>query len=273
MGKTNNDVAQWISGFCSNGNHEAPGGEYQSGDRPRQQCRGRFELGSHGSGKVHFCACDCHAKINQLFKELNVERVWPDSNWRSPQDQLAFSEAQPKFDLSWLTTWRAPHTPEPLPENAGDLAPTVAEVDSGVSDRQVGDILPPNPSKPAGWEPGEYPRPQGALEWQVKLACDQWVLGAYPNVRELKPLNIARIIGDTRAPSTGAITNILIGWHEIGFAVIQLEAPRFFKGYTEAGISLGIEKLRERSAATKGAASRAASARLRTGQGMRLKRS
>ena len=272
MGKTNKDVARWISGFCGDGNHEAPGGEYKSGDRPRQQCRGRFELGGHGNDKVHICACECHAKISALFESMGVDRVWPDSNWRSPEDQFAFSESQPKFDLSWLREWRAPHTPEPLPENAGDLAPTVAEVDSGTANRTVGDILPPNPTKPAGWEPGEYPRPAGALEWQVKLACDQWVLGAYPNVRELKPLNIARIIGDTRAPSTGAITNILVGWHEIGFAIIQLDAPRCFKGYTEAGISLGIEKLRERTAASKGAATRAASARLRTGQGMNLKR-
>lgn len=274
MGKTNKTVAaaasQWVSGFCGNGNHEAPGGEFKHGERPKVACKGKFEA-SFG-GKVTICTCHCHAKITELFETMGVERAWPTSNWRSPQDEAAFSDAQPKFDLSWLTEWRAPHTPEPLPENAEDLAPDVKAVDGGESGRSINEILPPNPAKPNGWEPGEYPRPAGALEWQVKLACDQWVLGAYPNVERLTPLNIVRIINDTRAPSTGAITNILVGWNEIGFAKVQLEAPRYFIGYTEAGLTLGVEKLRERHMATKGAASRAASARLRTGAGMSFKR-
>lgn len=270
MGKTNKDVKAtlaYMSGFCGEGNHEAPGGEYKPGEAPRMQCRGRFEMTGPGKHRVVFCGCDCHAKITALFESMSVERVWPDSNWRSPADQFAFQDTQPKFDLSWLSEWAAPHTPEPLPENAADLAPTVADLDKedGAQERTLDTILPPNPTRPNGWNPGDYPRPAGALEFEVKLACDQWLLGGYSSTT-LTPIHISRIIGRTsKTPSTGAITNILVAWAELGFAVVELTSPRHFKGYTEAGVQLGIEKLRERKAAQNGAANRASVARLRVG--------
>lgn len=238
-------------GDCSSGWHEAPGGKYTPGDRPLPACRGLLIYSVSGIERVHLCGCDCHDQITAMFEEMGIPRAWPEISWRSEADRQAFKASQPQFNMSFLDDFKRAREPVALPANATDAAPRVHELEDGETKREVASIIPPNPKVTVDpdWKPGSGPRPKGGLELEVKLACDAWVLGAHPGIEVLKPHHISRLISADRPPSTGAIVNILIAWGDIGFAITKT-SPHRFLGYTEAGIKLGIEPLRERRSMT-----------------------
>lgn len=100
-------------------------------------------------------------------------------------------------------------------------------------------------------------RKSGQLEREVKEVCDRYTLGLLPDVDQLTTSEIASAINGDNPPSTGAITNVLKRWAEVGFAVHET-GPHRFGGYTPEGIELGIAELhnrRDRSA--RGAATKA----------------
>jgi hypothetical protein len=85
-------------------------------------------------------------------------------------------------------------------------------------------------------------RKAGQLEREVKEVCDKFTIGLMVDVIELTVTEIARAINVDNPPSTGAITNVLKRWAEVGFAVHQTE-PHRFGGYTAEGIEQGIAGL------------------------------
>jgi hypothetical protein len=85
-------------------------------------------------------------------------------------------------------------------------------------------------------------RKAGQLEREVKEVCDKYTIGLMVEVTELTVTEIARAINVDNPPSTGAITNVLKRWSEVGFAVHQT-GPHRFGGYTPEGIEQGIAAL------------------------------
>lgn len=239
-------TSSMMFGDCSTGNHEAPGGTWQPGERPRRACKGLLIYSVAGIEKVHNCGCECHAKITAMFDDMGLARIWPESAWRSEADREAFKAAQPQFDMSYIKDFRQARVIIQLPDNAAEAAPSLEDLDGGEVKVAVASIIPPNPTVQLDpdWTPGKQ-RVKGQLEYEVKLACDAWVLGAYPDIPTLKPHNIAQLISSEKPPSTGAIVNVLLAWGEIGFAITET-SPHRFVSYTQAGIQLGIGPLRER---------------------------
>lgn len=90
--------------------------------------------------------------------------------------------------------------------------------------------------------PNRELRAAGQLEREVKEVCDLYTIGLMPDVFQLTAGEIAKAINADNPPSTGAITNVLKRWHEVGFAV-HATGPHRFDGYTPDGIELGVEGL------------------------------
>lgn len=246
------------SGFCSNGFCEGrkitvkvPEG------KPTPRCKGRFthKIGMH---KVTYCPCDCHDEVTELYTMTGVERVWPASLYQTAQDQDKWDKERAQYVFASIQS-------KPvivLPKNADVTAETVTVEEAlGSASEDEGEsvegkpliklLIPPSPVVPIQ-ERAIRGRPPGQLELEVKLICDAMILGvAATTDRELKPVTISRLIDANNPPSTGAVTNILRGWARIGFATIKEEPVRFV-GYTNAGIELGIEPLREREKAMLG---------------------
>lgn len=99
-------------------------------------------------------------------------------------------------------------------------------------------------------------RPRGTLESDVKVITDQFVTGqlALDEGTALTPHRIGKAIKENdnldSAPSTGAISNVLARWGEIGFAVIN-DTPKAFVDYTQAGRDNGLSALTEQSKAAR----------------------
>lgn len=91
-------------------------------------------------------------------------------------------------------------------------------------------------------EAGKRLRTSGQLEREVKEVCDLYTIGLMPEVFQLTASKIAKAIDSDNPPSTGAITNVLKRWDEVGFAV-HATKPHRFDGYTPKGIELGVERL------------------------------
>lgn len=205
---------------------------------------------------------------------------WEDSTWRSTKSSLGSDE---------VTVVTAEQRDETLAEQ-GELTPNQMRVRRAIT---VG-ILPPNPDyvvtgraakregvsheqalarglKQMGLtlregvevEDSEDTTKQGntrvarQLEREVKEVCDMYTLGLMPDVIMLTTSEIAKAISVDNPPSTGAITNVLKRWHEVGFAVHET-GPHRFGGYTAEGIQLGVNKLYARAGRdARGAATRA----------------
>lgn len=246
-----------LMGDCSSGSHEAPGGKWSPGDRPVRACKGIMTYTVAGIVKTHLCACKCHKEISEMYELSGMERVWPETSWRSEADRRAFKATQPQFDMTYVEEWKATSVPIPLPHDAHEPAPGIEEVDK-LRDLGVSVIIPDNPTftKSPDWREG-MPRTSGQLEYEVKIACDAFVLGAYPQeMTSFTPRSISRAINSVKPPSTGAIVNILTAWGELGFANVTT-GPHAFLGYTKAGIQLGLNQLRQRKAATSASVTKA----------------
>lgn len=97
-------------------------------------------------------------------------------------------------------------------------------------------------------------RGRGLLEVDVKSVTDAFVQGQVTLGEGdlLTPHRIGRQIKERdsldKAPSTGAIVNVLKKWSDIGFAVVN-DKPLAFTDYTDAARSQGLSALKEQHAA------------------------
>lgn len=107
-------------------------------------------------------------------------------------------------------------------------------------------------------------RSRGLLETDVKQVTDAYVTDPASVVKDglpLTPHRIAKTVlentGSDKPPSTGAVSNVLKSWKEIGFAEIS-EGPTSFVDYTAEGRAVGRVALKERARDAKKAAKAAA---------------
>ena len=107
-------------------------------------------------------------------------------------------------------------------------------------------------AKPKAASSGEK-RSRGLLEADVKTITDKFDAGkiTLEPGQLLTPHRIGKLLveqdGLDKAPSTGAISNIITKWGEIGFANVNA-APLAFKGYSARGRKEGLESLKEKAA-------------------------
>lgn len=114
-------------------------------------------------------------------------------------------------------------------------------------------------------------RGNGALETQIRAVTDAFVQGVIDvGDKPLTPYRIAKLVdekfpGKATKTSTGAVTECLKRWRDIGFAELAAgdDTPMAFVSYTDDARSLGLRALKERYRAgnkAKRAAEKAANA-------------
>lgn len=234
------------TGACYDGYHEMSFSE--DGMTPKMICRGIIPISS-GPKREFVCKCECHANITALFEMTGVERVWPDSMY-SPQRRAMQEERRRAWGLDEILRGGEAHKVIRLPDNP-DAPAEIVTIDQIIEAGAPADIssqLPPHPPQPvAKPDTQRKGRPPGMLEFEAKLVCDQFALGLVPADPSggIGAMKISRLIDPVNPPSTGAVTNILRVWRDIGFANIG-EGPWRFESYTRAGVQLGSEALRKK---------------------------
>lgn len=200
------------TGYCNNGWCEGTKAKSSSG-QPAPSCK--FYL---------TCPCKCHDMVDKMFEMSGMERILVDKSEYAPH-----------------RTWWMP-SDEPLaPLSNSEPASTPVLVESPAPG-----IVPPSLRRPfAPTATGRAAR--GELESWVKDACDVWLIDQeqYPCTPAWISEEISRTQG-IREPSVGAITAVFNRWEKLGFAVIGRKPTRFIK-YTEDGVRLGLEKMKEQA--------------------------
>lgn len=113
-------------------------------------------------------------------------------------------------------------------------------------------------------------RGNGILEKLIKSVTDAYAQGliTVEDGAPLTPYRIARIIDERTGTktSTGAVTECLKRWRDIGFAELASgdDTPMAFAGYTDAAREHGLSALKARSRAAKKEAKAAATAAAKT---------
>lgn len=111
---------------------------------------------------------------------------------------------------------------------------------------------------------------RGVLELEVKQVTDTYdpdhpePLTPHRIVKAIKANREGQGIFDRRDPSTGAVTDILKRWREIGFANLA-EKPQRFVGYTDEGMAHGLAALRHAGAEARKARKAARAAAMASG--------
>jgi hypothetical protein len=98
---------------------------------------------------------------------------------------------------------------------------------------------------------GTPARERGSLELDVKSVTDAFAAGKIelPEGKTLTPHRISQLIAsrdDVEAPSTGAVSNVIKRWNEIGFALTD-EKPLAFRRYSAKGEKDGLETLKAKA--------------------------
>lgn len=105
-------------------------------------------------------------------------------------------------------------------------------------------------AKPATTQSGAPKRERGGLELDVKSVTDAYVAGEIDlEGKPLTPHRIAALIGsrdEVSPPSTGAVSNIVRRWGEIGFALVN-DSPLAFKKYTAKGEKDGLDAVKAKA--------------------------
>lgn len=111
-------------------------------------------------------------------------------------------------------------------------------------------------------EQGGDRRTRGLLESDIKRVTDKIVSGKLelPEGTNATPHRLANLLKEEdsldKAPSTGAVANILTRWRDYGFALVN-DKPLYFKGYSAKGKSEGLDALREKFSNARKAARKA----------------
>lgn len=108
-------------------------------------------------------------------------------------------------------------------------------------------------------KPETIPRARGRLEELVREVCDSIADGTIenPDDKPWTPHRLAAIIterypGSGSPPSTGAISDTLHRWEEVGFAVVN-DSPLAFEDFTDAGRDEGLTALKAQHRAARAA--------------------
>lgn len=189
------------SGFCSNGHHEGTTPVNYKGD-PLPTC-------------VWLpCECDCHAKIDKMFKMAGEPRVGRMPNPKYVREPSPFLPPK-QLDLRAGDTRSNGDHPDTLlgPENATH----------GVLDRVAGRAFALTPT-------GQ--RARGQLEYEVLSICKQFNDKVFDWDMCITKY-VAEAIDKNDPPSTGAISAVWDRWAAMRFAMIGKKPIRFL-GFTNS---------------------------------------
>lgn len=203
------------TGFCSDGRHEGLKIKSYTGS-PMPTCT-----------FWRTCGCDCHLAYDKMFAMSNMERQAVDNSGYSV-DRGGFAPLEIIVH----------ETPSPL-SNApvASDGPVYQSPAPGVLPAVLARSFAPTPTGRAA---------RGELEYDVKQAVDTFIIENEDGF--CTPAWISTEIGKTKGfapPSTGAVTAVLERWQIYGFALLGKKPTRFVM-YTEEGVSLGLEALKDR---------------------------
>lgn len=205
-------MLKFKTGFCSNGNCEGTAKKSPSG-AAMPTCKWWKR-----------CPCICHTVYDRMYAESEMPRVLVDnSGYDPPKHQFKMPTVEERIMLSNASRMNTPIVVE---------SPVV-------------DAVPPTLRR--GFAPtptGKAAR--GELESWVKDECDAWLIDKeiYPCTPPYLAEAIAKTQGLGKQPSVGAISSVFDRWIGIGFAVIGKKPTRFLS-YTDEGVKLGLDGLKE----------------------------
>lgn len=205
-------ILKMKTGFCNSGWCEGIKPKSSSG-QPAPSCK--FYL---------TCPCKCHDMVDMMFEMSGMERILVDKSEYAPH----------------RTFWMPSDEPyAPLSSSAEVVTPVMVE-------SPAPSIVPPTLRRPfAPTVTGRAAR--GELESWVKDACDVWLIDEekFPCTPNWIAEEISRVQG-IKAPSVGAISAVFERWTKLGFAVTGKKPTRFLH-YTEDGVRLGLDKMKEQA--------------------------
>jgi hypothetical protein len=206
------------TGFCSNGWCEGTKAKTWKGT-PAPTCK-FWET----------CPCDCHDLISKMFAMSDMERIPVDESGYVAEDG-GFKRITDADRAQWAAERAARSS------GMASDAPLVIESPApGIVPPSIQRTFRPTASGRAA---------RGELETQINQACAEWLVEQYP--WPCTPLWISETIGKAagiKPPSTGAITAALDKWQKLGYASVARKPVRF-TGFTEEGIRLGLEVMKE----------------------------
>lgn len=209
-------MMRYPTGFCESGWHE--------GDKPRS-----FSGKPAPSCKEFMkCPCDCHQNIWVMFEMTGRDRILVDNSDYRPERVIVFVDEIKPVEMP-ATVSSIPGVPNHTPA-AKSPAP-------GIVPPAAPRIFDPTPT-------GRSAR--GELEAWVREVTDIW---AVERDVVCSPNYVSTEIGrrkGIKAPSSGAVDAVFIRWEKLGFAVIE-KKPTRFTGYTEDGVRLGLDVMKERA--------------------------
>lgn len=209
------------TGFCSNGNCEGSARKSKSG-ASMPTCKW---------WKV--CPCNCHKTFDMMFSASEMPRILVD-NSGYVADHSAYSMPTPEERAAYAVSFTSDHADVPIviKSPAPDVTPTT-----------IAHVFGPTVTGRAA---------RGELEAWVKEQCDIWLIDneTVPCTPPYLAREIAKHQGFVREPSVGAVDAVLKRWVTLGFAVMEIKPTRFVC-YTDEGIRLGLEGLKDKFKRTK----------------------
>lgn len=203
---SSNHMLPMLTGFCKSGWHE--------GDKiDKPTCK-----------EYLYCPCECHTNLWLMFEMTGRERVMMNNSTWKPGGNFVMAAEVPSEPI--LSIPADPNPPAPEERAATAIVPA----------HEQRTFAPTKDGRAA----------KGELEMWVKEITDIWVV---ERDNACTPGYISNEIGRMKGfkpPSTGAITNVIRRWTEIGFGTHE-DKPLRFTGYTEAGIKFGLEAMKRRA--------------------------
>ncbi len=240
-------VSTYLSGHCSNGNHEGSRNTSALG-ATFPACAGLYVFRFHKSIQ---CSCWCH----EMFSQARA------------QAPAALSDPIPTMQLG---NGAGSGQMTDVTQANGDVPPTVTAPTDTDFWRKVLEHqdLTLQVFRFVSWHvfgvkgerslaqplPADSRRPRGSLDVNVEAICRLSLERRIPH--ELTPSNIGLLIDPRNPPSTGAIHAVLSRWEAAGFCTIS-KKPVTMTGFTAKVSKSGITQAkriseRERQARAKG---------------------
>lgn len=190
------------SGFCNSGFHEGTRAKDWTG-KPAKTCP-----------FWQTCPCECHKKLDEMFKMLEQPRVLQDNPEYVPYKRDFW---MPSDDPDWNMAGATPASDFTEDGSVAVIEREVRVTESGRTQR-------------------------GGLEFWVQRECLAWILdhdeGELCTPKFLSD-EIARVEG-IKPPSQGAIAAVFDRWVKYGYARIERK-PQRFVGLTEQGEAKGLD--------------------------------
>lgn len=215
--KSSDHVLKFKTGFCNNGWHEGTKPKDWRGN-PTPTCQ-FFQT----------CACNCHVKLDKMFKDVGMERLLVENSEYTPE----------RVDFNIEDYMKPAEDDAPFSDGGAD-GPATDEGTTRTATR-------PSVATLATRRTDTGRAARGGLEAQVFEQCR-----LFTDAEALDlciPKNIAERIADQYkipTPSTGAIGAVFDRWTKLGFATTAKKPVRFV-GFTGEGTWTELELMKAKA--------------------------